>query len=93
MIVILVVFAITGTTTVFVKKLIFDVIGITNETQLIIKIPVYLIVILSVYNVLLLVNGFVFGQFKFFWAFEKKFFSRFSWKRTRKSGIILKEAQ
>jgi hypothetical protein len=34
--------------------------------------------ILPVYNVFLLFYGFVFGQFRFFWNFEKRFFSRFS---------------
>jgi hypothetical protein len=36
----------------------------------------YFILILPVYNVFLLFYGFVFGQFKFFWEFEKKFFKR-----------------
>jgi len=36
----------------------------------------YLIFILPIYNILLLAYGFVFGQFKFFWEFEKRFFNR-----------------
>jgi hypothetical protein len=80
-IIILTVFAITGSTTVFFKKLIFDLINITPETHLLIKIPVYILVILMVYNLLLLVVGFVFGQFRFFLEFEKKFFSRFLFRK------------
>ena len=83
-VVILVVFAITGSTTVYVKKVIFDWIGITPETHLWIKVPVYIMVILTVYNILLLLVGSLFGQFKFFLNFEKKFFSRiFFWKRKK----------
>ena len=75
-VIILIVFAITGSTTVYVKNFIFDLIQITSETILWIKIPIYIIVMLVVYNLLLLVVGFLFGQFRFFWEFEKKFFSR-----------------
>ncbi|GAB1453658.1 hypothetical protein MASR2M47_37140 [Draconibacterium sp.] len=80
-VIILLVFAITGSTTVVVKKAVFDLIQITSETALWIKIPVYIIVILAVYNFLLLVVGFLFGQFRFFWEFEKKFFSRLLFRR------------
>ena len=76
-IIILTVFAITGTSTVYVKKVIFDLIGMTAETHLLIKIPVYVVVILTVYNILLIIIGSVFGQYKFFRDFERKFFARF----------------
>jgi len=36
----------------------------------------YYILILPVYNLVLLFYGFVFGQFKFFLEFEKRFFRR-----------------
>lgn len=84
-IVILVVFAITGSTTVYLKKLIFDLINITPETHLLLKIPLYIIVVLLVYNLLLLVFGFVFGQFRFFLEFEKKFFSRILFRKKQTS--------
>jgi len=74
---ILLVFALTGSTTVYLKKLIFDFIGIHAGTSLWIKVPVYFVVVLSIYNVLLLVFGFLFGQYRFFLRFEKKFFARF----------------
>jgi hypothetical protein len=32
--------------------------------------------ILPVYNVFLLLYGSLFGQFRFFWEFEKRFFNR-----------------
>ncbi len=80
-VIILLVFAITGSATVYAKKTVFDLIQITSETDLWIKIPIYVTVILAIYNLLLLVIGFLFGQFRFFWEFEKKFFSRFLFKR------------
>jgi len=36
----------------------------------------YYVLILPVYNLFLLIYGALFGQFKFFWAFEKRFFGR-----------------
>ena len=81
--IILVVFAITGSTTVYLKKLIFDLIGINQETHLLAKTLIYIVVILVVYNVLLLIIGFLFGQFRFFWEFEKKFFSRLFFRKKR----------
>ena len=87
-IIILTVFAITGSTTVYLKKIIFDLIQINPETHLGIKIPVYIIVVLIVYNVLLLVFGFLFGQLKFFWEFEKKFFSRLIFKKKVQSEKV-----
>ncbi len=81
--IILVVFAITGSTTVYLKKLIFDLIGINQETHLLAKTLIYIVVILVVYNVLLLIIGFLFGQFRFFWEFEKKFFSRLLFRKKR----------
>ena len=80
-VIILTVFAITGSATVVVKKFIFDLIGISSETHLWIKIAIYIPVILLVYNILLLIVGFLFGQFRFFLGFERKFFSRFLLKR------------
>lgn len=80
-IIILIVFTITGSATVYLKKIILDLIQITSETHLLIKIPMYIIVVLAVYNVLLLIVGFLFGQFKFFLEFEKKFFSRLLFRK------------
>ena len=88
-VIILIVFAITGSTTVYLKRIIFDWLQITSETPLAIKIPVYVVVIMTVYNILLLIVGFLFGQFKFFWEFEKRFFSRMVfWKKQTSSERI-----
>jgi hypothetical protein len=82
-IIILVVFSITGSTTVYLKKMIFDWAGINAETTLVVKVIFYIVVILAVYNVLLLIIGFIFGQFRFFWEFERKFFSRLLFRKKK----------
>ena len=89
-IIILIVFAITGSTTVYVKQFIFNWIGITAQTPLLLKIPLYLIVILPTYNLLLLVYGFLFGQFRFFKNFIIKFFGRFRLSKKLKTSVNLK---
>ncbi|WP_396190844.1 DUF6787 family protein [Flavobacterium sp.] len=71
--VILVVFAITGSTSAVLSKPILEFIGVTKDTVSgWIYYPLYIILIFPVYQVLLVSFGFIFGQFKFFWAFEKK---------------------
>lgn len=73
-IIILIVFACTGLTVVFLKRPIFKYsFGETIPSWATIS---YYILILPVYNLLLLFYGFLFGQFTFFWDFEKRFFKR-----------------
>jgi hypothetical protein len=76
-IVILIVFACTGFSVLYIKKPLFDLAGITPETSPWIRVPFYLATILPAYQVLLLAYGFIFGQFRFFWNFEKKMLRRF----------------
>jgi hypothetical protein len=81
-IIVLVVFACTGTTAMFLKKPIFAFLEIGESTTWWVKTLVWCITILPIYNVLLLVYGFIFGQFDFFWKFEKRFFGRMIGKKT-----------
>ncbi len=73
--VILLVFACTGFTVVFLKGPLFAYIFGTQPMPLWATI-VYYLLILPIYNVILLIYGFIFGQFQFFWNFEKRFFAR-----------------
>lgn len=73
---VLIVFACTGFTILFIKKPIFDFLGITMETGGFWKTVLYLLLILPLYQIFLLVYGFLFGQFDFFWEKEKLFFKR-----------------
>ena len=77
---ILLVFACTGTTVMLLKRPIVGLFTEHGEQPLLFSI-LYYILILPVYNVILLVYGALFGQFKFFWAFEQRFFRRIFGKK------------
>ena len=85
--IIFIVFGITGSSSVVVAKPIMEVLGV---------LPVYfediflgnvvywmlrILIIFPVYQILLLLLGTLFFQFKFFWNFEKKILSRMGFKR------------
>ncbi|HWS60646.1 MAG TPA: DUF6787 family protein [Flavobacterium sp.] len=70
--IIFIVFAITGTASAWLSKPFCFVLGITKEDLGFWFTPIRLLLIFPIYQVLLVLIGFVFGQFKFFWAFEKK---------------------
>jgi len=74
-IIILIVFACTGFTIMFIKPVITEL--IFHEGHPIWFSILYWVLIFPIYNLFLLFYGFLFGQFKFFWEFEKKFFNRF----------------
>jgi len=75
MLVILLVFALTGTTILFLKKPVVAFFVGDGEKSILFTV-LYLIFILPVYNLFLLIYGFLLGQFAFFWDYEKKFFRR-----------------
>ena len=70
---ILIVFALTGFTILFIKKPIFDFLGVSMEKGGFWKTVLYLLLVLPLYQIILLMWGFVFGQFSFFWEKEKQF--------------------
>ena len=74
-ILVLIVFSCTGFTVLFIKEPLVDLIRGDAEKQWWMTV-VYFLLILPVYNVLLLAFGFVFGQFRFFWKYEKKLLKR-----------------
>lgn len=77
LVLILIVFAITGSSTALIQKPIFAFFGISwGASPLWISIPLYIIIILPSYQILLLFFGTLFGQFRFFWEFEKKMLRR-----------------
>lgn len=81
LVVIVFMFTITGSLTVYIKNGIFDLIGVTAETSLLLKVPLYIITIFPAYQILLLVIGTIFGQFRFAWEFEKRMFARFKFRK------------
>ncbi|MEM1406631.1 MAG: DUF6787 family protein [Bacteroidota bacterium] len=79
-ILILIVFACTGFTVLFLKEPVLSMILADGERSWLFTVAYY-VLILPIYNLILLIYGFVFGQFKFFWAFEKRMFRRISKKK------------
>jgi hypothetical protein len=73
--VILLVFACTGFTVLFIKRPLFEYWFPLGDKPAWASV-LYWIFILPVYNMFLLFYGFLFGQFRFFWNFEKRFFNR-----------------
>lgn len=79
---IFIVFAITGSSSVLVGRPIIKWLGITQDN---LHPLMYWILFISIslifYQVLLVLIGWIFGQFQFFWNFEKKMLRRFGLKR------------
>lgn len=78
---ILIAFSITGSLTLVVKNLFFQLIGVDSETPLYLMIPLYILSIIPIYWVLLFIVGSLLGQFRFFYNFGKKSISRFKFKK------------
>jgi len=72
LVIIFVVFALTGTSSAWLSKPFCIWLGITKDDLGFWFTPVRLLLIFPIYQVLLVLIGFIFGQFKFFWSFEKK---------------------
>lgn len=74
--IILLAFACTGFTVMFLKRpLVAWAAGSDGEQPLLFSI-LYYVLILPIYNLVLLIYGALFGQFRFFWEFEQRFFRR-----------------
>jgi len=79
-VIIMLVFACTGTTIVLLKRPIVNYFSGEAGPTTVFTVTYY-ILILPIYNIFLLAYGFVFGQFEFFWNYEKKMLSRFQRKK------------
>jgi hypothetical protein len=79
-VVVLFVFACTGTTILLIKNPILSLIDPSFKDSVLFNI-LYLVFILPIYNIVLLIYGFIFGQFQFFWEFEKRFFRRMTGRK------------
>lgn len=73
---VLVVFACTGFTILLIKQPIFDFLGFDTSEGSFVRTVIYLLLVLPLYQLFLLIYGFIFGQFGFFWEKEKQFFRR-----------------
>ena len=91
-VIILIVFSITGSSSLFVTRPMLDFLGIVKENfqdsvlHLIFYYVVRLILILIVYQFLLLFFGWIFGQYKFFWGIVRKMLVRIGFKSLKKEN-------
>ena len=72
LILIFIVFALTGSASAWLSKPFCIWIGITKQDLGFWFTPIRLLFIFPIYQILLVMIGFIFGQFDFFWKFEKK---------------------
>ena len=80
--VIILVFAITGTSSSFIGKPILAALNITHENLNDFAYwSLYALILFVVYQFLLVFFGWLFGQFQFFWTFEKRILKRIGFKR------------
>ena len=79
--IILIVFAITGSLSIYVSRPILESLSINKEIfSTWLYWPLRIIIVFPIYQILILIIGTIFGQFKFFWKFEKKFLKRIGFK-------------
>jgi|TARA_B100000497_G_scaffold48516_1_gene56017 uncharacterized membrane protein len=80
LIVVFIVFGITGSLSLFISDYIL---GFLNLNSFILSV----LLLIMTYQVLLIIIGTLFGEFTYFWAMEKKIISRFNFNRSKsKSG-------
>ena len=76
-IIIFIVFALTGSAAAKLAAPLTEFIGLNRETtNPWFYWPIRILLIFPIYQVLLVFFGWLFGQFAFFWNFEKKMLSR-----------------
>jgi len=75
-VIILVIFALTGITALYVKQLAFSWIGIVESTPWWVRFISWIGIVLPSYQLLFLMYGFLLGQFEFVWRFEKNSLQR-----------------
>ena len=76
LIVVFIVFGITGSLSLFVSDYIL---GFLNLNSFILSV----LLLIMIYQVLLIIIGTLFGEFTYFWAMEKKIISRFNFNRSK----------
>ncbi len=90
LIIIFIVFSITGSLSVKLGKPILQYIGMTESTPWYIFWTLRIVIIMPLYQILLITIGTIFGQFRFFAEFEKKMLHRMSGGKLFKEMAIKK---
>lgn len=70
------IFAITGMSSVYIKKPVFELLGLSWDKNWITYLLAYIFIFFPLYQLLFLTYGYIFGQFAFVWRFEKKMLGR-----------------
>lgn len=70
LIVVFIVFGITGSLSLFISDYILTILELKNMI-------ISIFMVLITYQILLIIIGTIFGEFKYFWEMEKKILSRF----------------
>ncbi|OAB78124.1 DUF6787 family protein [Cochleicola gelatinilyticus] len=83
--IIFIVFALTGSTSAKFAGPLTEFVGITKEMGGLIYWPVRILIIFPIYQVLLVCMGWLFGEYHFFWTFEKKML------RSMKLGFLIRK--
>tara|TARA_B100000963_G_scaffold357697_1_gene380520 strand:- start:3491 stop:3799 length:309 start_codon:yes stop_codon:yes gene_type:complete len=82
LVIIFVVFGITGSTSAYISEPLMEFININkSELNIFVYWIIRVLVITFVYQIILLLVAYVFGQFKFFWNFEKKMLKKIGFKK------------
>ena len=73
------VFGLSGSLSVLVSKPIIALLKIDQYIDsYILELILRILIIFPIYQIILLFVGTIFGQFNYFWKFQKKFFQKFS---------------
>ncbi len=81
LVIVLIVFAITGSLALVVSDYLLILLNINKEDYgLIAYYFLRIMVIFPVYQFLLIIIGTIFGEFRYFWNFEKKFLKRLGFR-------------
>ncbi len=85
---ILIVFAINGSFAAWVAKPIMVFLELSPEnTNVVLYWFLRIVIVFPVYQITLPIVGWLFGQFQFFWSFEKKMLKRMGFKRFFKDEV------
>ena len=87
-IVINIVFAASGFSILYTKSYIYELVGLPLEASFGIKLLLFIVVVLPLYNIYFLIWSIVFGQYKFFVRYQKKILTRIA-----RLGYLFKTAE
>ena len=76
------IFALTGSSSVFVGRPFIELLGVSKDNlHFSVYYALFIVISLVFYQILLLLWGWILGQFDFFWRFEKKMLKRLGLKK------------